>query len=176
MRVPLLALGLLSAPVLGALAQGGAAVKDQAQCAVADEHRSPTSFSHVRPTDPLGRSRTGCSPVTPNTPPPPPPPPPPPGSVAISGKVVDASTGTGQAGWTVQVFGPTTTSTTTDASGNYLFNALVAGTYTVCEVVQTGWTEVKPIDQAPCASGFGYTFSLIAGGSAELVNFGNQPQ
>lgn len=174
MRVPLLALGLLSAPVLGAMAQGAAAVKDPAQCAVADEHRSPMSYSQVRPTDPLDRSRTGCSPVAPT--PPPPPPQPPPGSVAISGRVVDVTTGSGQAGWTVQVFGPTTTSATTDASGNYLFNTLVAGTYTVCEVVQTGWTEVKPIDQASCASGLGYTFSLIAGGSAELVNFGNQPQ
>jgi len=172
MRVPLLVLGLVSAPVIGALAQGAAAVKDPAQCAVADEHRSPTSYSHVRNADPLGRPRTGCSPVAP-TPPPPPPPPPTGGTGSITGKVRDANTGTGLSGWVVRVFGPTTTSTTTDANGNYQLTNLVAGTYVVCEDLQIGWTQVSPTFPEPCASGMGYNFDVPAGGSDDFVYFGN---
>ncbi|HWZ28556.1 MAG TPA: carboxypeptidase regulatory-like domain-containing protein [Gemmatimonadales bacterium] len=169
MRVPLLVLGLVSAPVIGALAQGAAAVKDPAQCAVADEHRSPTSYSHVRNADPLGRPRTGCSPVAPT---PPPPPPPPPSGGSISGTVRNSSTGSGLAGWVVNVFGPTTTSATTDANGNYQLTGLADGTYTVCEVVEIGWSQASPMFPASCPSGFGYTFG-VSGGSSTGVNFGN---
>lgn len=173
MRVPLLALGLMSAPFIGALAQGGAAVKDPAQCATADEHRSPTSYSHTRPADPQGRARTGCSPVAPTPPPPPPPPPPPSGTISITGRVRDANTGDGLPGWVVSITGPTSMSMTTDANGNYQLNGLAAGTYIVCEQVQSGWSEVSPTFPEACASGMGYSFTLSDGQTADFVDFRN---
>ncbi|HKV70757.1 MAG TPA: hypothetical protein VJN62_05880 [Gemmatimonadales bacterium] len=180
MRVPLLALGLLvSTSFVRAAAQGQAAVKDPAQCAVADAHRSPTSFSHVRPSDPHDRARTGCSPVaaTPE-PPPPPPPPPPANSATITGWVQDTG-GNRLSGWVVMAIGPTTVSTTTDANGNYSL-VVPGGTsapivYAVCEVVPPGWTQVSPTFPAPCAGGMGYDFGVIAGGSADFNAFKNQP-
>src|SRR5712691_4886147 len=50
------------------------------------------------------------------------------------------------AGWTMQlsVNGPVGTTTVTDALGNYAFPGLSAGTYLVCEVVQTGWRLTEP--------------------------------
>jgi len=170
MRVPLIALGLMAAPIAGALAQGAAAVKDPAQCAVADEHRSPASYSHVRPADPFGRPRTGCSPVAPT---PPPPPPPPPSGPSITGQVRDANTGNALAGWVVRAIGPTTASATTDATGTYVLTNLVAGAmYVVCEDVHSGWSQVSPTFANPCPSGMGYNFLVDAGGDS-FVNFGN---
>lgn len=172
MRVPLLALGLLSTSFVRAAAQGQAAVKDPAQCAVADANRSPMSYSHVRPSDPHDRARTGCSPVAPvQTPPPPPPPPPNTGT--ITGTVRDANTGAGLAGWVVMAIGPTTVTTTTDAGGNYTLT-VPAATYVVCEQLQTGWQQVSPMFPEPCPTGFGYNFPVDVGLNSPFVNFGNQ--
>lgn len=183
MRVAIVLLGLVSTPFFVATAQSGgaAAVKDSAQCAVADAHRSPQSYARDRKPDPLGRSRTGCSPVAPaaptsdSTPTPDsaPPPPPPPGSVSIDGTVYNAVDFSALVGWTVTISGPVSQSTVTDANGHYLFSGIPAGTYTVCETLQSGWTESFPTMSAACASGLGYTFSLSAGGSGSFVDFGN---
>jgi len=176
MRVPLLALGLLlSTSFVRAAAQSQAAVKDPAQCAVADAHRSPTSFSHARPSDPHDRARTGCSPVAATPEPPPPPPPPPPGSGSITGKVRAATTGAGLPGWVVVASGPTTVSTTTDANGNYVLVVTGGVPYVVCEQLQSGWTQVSPTFAEPCASGMGYNFAVSAGGSADFNDFRNMP-
>jgi carboxypeptidase family protein len=190
MRVPIVLLGLVATPLVVAAAQSGsAAVKDPAQCAVADANRSPQSWSRDRKPDPQGRSRTGCSPVAPSggttgDPPPPPPPPPdttptsppPPGSVSIDGTVYDEGTWAGLQGWTVTISGPVSSSTVTDASGHYLFSGIPAGTYTVCEVVQSGWNQDFPTMAAACPSGKGYNFALGAGGSGSFVDFGNLAQ
>lgn len=186
MRVPIVLLGLVATPLAVVAAQSGsAAVKDPAQCAVADANRSPQSWSRDRKPDPQGRSRTGCSPVAPpsagDPPPPPPPPdttptqppPPPPGSVSIDGNVWNDGTGAALVGWTVTVAGPVNSSTVTDANGHYLFSGIPAGTYTVCEVVQSGWSQDFPTMPAACASGKGYSFTLSAGGSGSFVDFGN---
>jgi hypothetical protein len=93
--------------------------------------------------------------------------------VSITGRVRDANTGDGLAGWVVRVIGPTTTSVTTDATGTYLFSNLVAGTYTVCEDVQPGWTQVFPTFAEPCASGKGYNFFVDQ--SDSFVDFQNMP-
>jgi hypothetical protein len=191
MRIPIVLLGLVSTPFVVAAAQNGAAaVKDPAQCAVADANRSPQSWSRDRKPDPQGRSRTGCSPVAPSggatgDPPPPPPPPPdttplpppppPPGSVSIDGNVWNEVTWAPLVGWTVTVSGPVNSSTVTDATGHYVFSGIPAGTYTVCEGVQSGWTQSSPTMPAACASGKGYNFSLTAGGSGSFVDFGNVP-
>ncbi len=47
----------------------------------------------------------------------------------------------GQSGWTITLKGPNgfSTSTTTDASGNYSFTGLKVGTYTLSETVKSGW-------------------------------------
>jgi hypothetical protein len=123
-------------------------------------------------------------------PPPPPPPPPstacssppvsPAGTQSISGTVFNSSTGAGLSGWCVEITatvtatGATVTAKVeTDASGNYTFTALPPGTYTLCEVVQSGWTQTSPQIPAPCSSGFGYMFELLAGESAFGASFGN---
>ncbi len=36
----------------------------------------------------------------------------------------------------------------TDASGHYVFNGMPPGTYTVCEVLQSGWTQTNPTTAA----------------------------
>ena len=131
-------------------------------------------------------------PVTdPGTPPPlppptlPPPPPPPPtsacgsapaggGTVSIDGQVYqDFAPWTGLQGWCVQLSGPVSGSVVTDASGNYVFTGLPAGTYTVCEVLQTSWRESFPASGPGCPSGFGYTMTLIDGSGASFIDFAN---
>ena len=197
MRVPLLALGLLSTFFVRAAAQSQAAVKDSTQCVVADEHRSPRSFNHDQDSDHNRASdhdgdfdrdrrsdhdrrgdrhdgRRGCSPVTPPQPPPPPPPPPPPTNTGtITGSVHDASTGLGLSGWVVMAIGPTTVTATTDANGNYVLN-VPAATYIVCEQVQAGWQQVYPMFPEPCPTGFGYNQPVDANLTSPFVNFQNQ--
>ena len=131
-------------------------------------------------------------PVTdPGTPPPlppptlPPPPPPPPtsacgsapaggGTVSIDGQVYqDFAPWSGLQGWCVQLSGPVSGSVVTDASGNYAFTGLPAGTYTVCEVLQATWRESFPASGPGCAGGFGYTMTLIDGSGASFIDFAN---
>ena len=131
-------------------------------------------------------------PVTdPGTPPPlppptlPPPPPPPPtsacgnapaggGTVSIDGQVYqDFAPWTGLQGWCVQLSGPVSGSVVTDASGNYVFAGLPAGTYTVCEVLQTSWRESFPANGPGCPGGFGYTMTLMDGSGASFIDFAN---
>lgn len=167
MRVQILLLTLASTPLVAAVAQAGsAAVKDPAQCQVADANRSPTAWSQQHPADPLGRARTGCAPVLLTAPPSG-------GAGSISGSVWNDGTGEPLSGWVVVLSGPSNASTVTDASGGYSFSGLSGGLYTVCEVVQSGWKETSPTFPAACASGLGYNFTLTDGGSALWVDFGN---
>jgi hypothetical protein len=102
--------------------------------------------------------------------------PPPPTGASISGTVYNDITGRpALANWTVQLTGTVTATAVTDASGNYSFTGLPAGTYLVCEVAQSGWIETfPPVGATPCGTGgLGYSFSLNAGNTALLVNFGN---
>ena len=57
----------------------------------------------------------------------------------------------GLAGWTVYIdvsnsdqFSATDPNTTTDASGNFQFNSLAAGAYTIRVVSQLGWRPTLP--------------------------------
>ncbi len=74
--------------------------------------------------------------------------------------------------WTIQITGPGGTFTQqTDENGNYCFNGLPAGNYTVSEVNQPGWTQ-----SFPTGSG---THSVTLGTNevASDINFGNyEPQ
>jgi Carboxypeptidase regulatory-like domain len=181
MRVPLMILALAAAPFAAAAAQGQAAVKDPGQCAVADAHRSSTSWSQDRPADPKGRDRTGCSPVAPAQDPPsqpadPPTPPPPAGTVSITGSVSNGITYAPLAGWVVVLTGSASATAVTDGTGTYLFSGLPAGTFTVCEQLLGGWTESMPTSGTACPTGIGYTFSLAEGQSGSYVNFWNVAQ
>jgi hypothetical protein len=108
-------------------------------------------------------------------PPPPPPPPPcaptvtPGGTSSISGQVFPT-----QSGWCLELSGPGfTTTAPTNSSGSYIFTGLPPGTYTVCEIVPSGWRQTAPLIPAPCASGFGYQFELLAGEGAFFFDFSN---
>jgi hypothetical protein len=128
-----------------------------------------------------------ADPPPPPPPPQPPPPPPPPapsptcgsapaggGTVSIAGQVyLDAAPWPGLAGWCIQLSGPVSGSVTTDASGNYVFSGLPAGTYTVCEVLQANYHETYPADGQACAGGFGYSMTLMDGSGASFIDFAN---
>ncbi|MEG3921390.1 DUF4347 domain-containing protein [Microcoleus sp. T3_A4] len=64
--------------------------------------------------------------------------------------------------------------TVTDVTGNYQFTNLAAGTYTVREVPQTGWTQtVPPVNAAtPTLSG-AFTIAVTSGTDSQNNNFGN---
>jgi len=53
------------------------------------------------------------------------------GTTPLSGRVTDLNSGGAIGGATVSLSGPTSASTTADASGNYSFSGIPAGTYTV---------------------------------------------
>jgi hypothetical protein len=100
--------------------------------------------------------------------------PPPPTARSILGTVFNDITGRpGLSGWVVELSGTVSQTAVTDAQGNYVFSNLPDGTYTICEVVQSGWRETYPPAGASCPSGVGYSFPLAGGSSASFVNFGN---
>jgi hypothetical protein len=57
-------------------------------------------------------------------------------------------------------------SATTNASGNYTLGSLAAGTYTVRQVLPSGWTQTLPASNAP------YTVMLASGQAVSGRNFG----
>lgn len=50
----------------------------------------------------------------------------------------------GQAGWTVTLSGPVSSTTVTTTGGNYSFTGLPAGHYTINETQQSGWVRTNP--------------------------------
>ena len=76
----------------------------------------------------------------------------------------------GLSGWTIKLVNISTSvelTATTNVNGGYSFTNLDPGSYTLSEVLQSGWTATSP------ASGVYTTFALVAGDSKEL-NFGNR--
>ena len=74
---------------------------------------------------------------------------------------------TGIAGWLFQITGPLGTNTVvTDANGNYCFNELPAGTYTITEIPVSPWIQTAP-------PGGSYTVNLAAGQTVTGQDFGN---
>jgi hypothetical protein len=175
MRAVTVLLALLATPFVMGVAQTGSGLPGASSCVngKSDQHRSAQGTANAH--------KGLC---VPQDPPPQPPPPPTSGCVAsapanagtssIDGQVfVDASPWPGQANWCVQLTGPVNATAVTDASGNYIFTGLPAGTYTVCETVQTGWIQDFPSSGPSCPTGLGYSFTFTAGGSASFVYFGN---
>lgn len=86
--------------------------------------------------------------------------------------VWDTPSESGLSGWVIELEDAegTVITTTTVAGGNYSFDDLVAGTYTVTEVLQTGWQQTAP-------AGGKYVITLpdaVTEGSVTGKNFGNQ--
>jgi hypothetical protein len=77
----------------------------------------------------------------------------------ISGKKTDVKDGSGLGGWTINLYKQGVIGVfdhkLTDSSGNklgeYSFTGLAAGTYTVCEVLQSGWMESSPSSGGGCS-------------------------
>lgn len=90
--------------------------------------------------------------------------------VAASGIMV---AGAGVANWDVLLGGAASKSMLTDATGNYAFVGLSAGTYNVCETTRFAWIQTFPTSGGSCTTGFGYTVSLAAGQVVTGLNFGN---
>jgi len=80
----------------------------------------------------------------------------------------------GLANWTISLTNNSGTVTTkTDANGNYEFDAVEPGTYTVCETMQNTWSQSQPSSGASCAGGSnGYSIT-IGLGDALVRDFGN---
>jgi len=195
-RVLVVLLALVATPAVASVAQDNPAKgapraagsldnpglgHDAAHCAMRAALHPGATINKCAVADPPPPSQP-----PPSQPPPPPPPPPPApsptcgsapaggGTVEIDGQVyVDASPWPGLANWCVQLTGPVSGAVTTDASGNYIFSGLPAGTYTVCEVLQTNWHETFPSSGPGCAGGFGYSITLIDGSGASFIDFAN---
>ncbi|HEY3372513.1 MAG TPA: SdrD B-like domain-containing protein [Prolixibacteraceae bacterium] len=78
----------------------------------------------------------------------------------------------GLQGWTISLTsqgaaGPVTVTTNTGADGNYCFNDVAAGRYTVSETQKSGWTQISPVPGT-------YTITLTSGQNLVGQNFGNQ--
>jgi len=84
----------------------------------------------------------------------------------LNGNGVQDSTETGIQGWTITLTlnGTVIDSTLTDSLGNYSFNNLAPGSYTVAEVQQPGWTSTTPVSQTV----------TVGAGQTLTVSFGNQ--
>ena len=63
--------------------------------------------------------------------------------------------------------GNTVATTTSDANGNYEFDNLFPGTFTVEEILQTGWIQTQPVNPNY------YTFTTQSGLNETGLNFGN---
>lgn len=75
----------------------------------------------------------------------------------------------GLSGWTIELYdnnGNLITSQVTDGNGNYCFDDLPAGTYTVSEVNQSGWVQTFPASP-------GYHTVNLGAGNTVLASFGN---
>jgi len=74
----------------------------------------------------------------------------------------------GLSGWTIQLSGPVSATTTTGTGGTYRFCGLPPGTYTVSEVLQPGWVRTFPPSPGT------HTVTLALNQTVSNRNFGNR--
>jgi hypothetical protein len=164
MRVLTLLLALAFTPFIAGVSQSAHGSNcDNGQ---GDVHRSAQGQAHAHHGQCLPPTTGGCVVTPPFSA----------GTVFITGTVYDASTSSGLSGWCVVLSGSATATVVTDASGTYTFSGLPAGTYTVCEVVSSGWHETFPgtFTGVICPNGFpGWSFALASGEGASFIDFGN---
>jgi len=191
MRALTVLLALVATPFLAGVSQqvktNSGVGHDAAHCAQRAALHADKTFNKCDAVQPPVDPPAGDPPPPLPPPLPPPPPPPPPttgggcvnsapagGTASIDGQVfIDANPWPGLAGWCVEVSGPVSATAVTDASGNYLFSGLPGGTYTVCETVQAGWHETFPTSGPSCATGLGWTITVLDGSGASFIWFGN---
>jgi protocatechuate 3,4-dioxygenase beta subunit len=83
----------------------------------------------------------------------------------------DGGTDPGLQGWTVNLLDPSgniVATTTSNSGGTYSFANLGPGTYTLQEVVQTGWVQTQPTNPPGT-----YTLQAISSTNASGLDFGN---
>jgi hypothetical protein len=133
---------------------------------------NPSERGDERRADPRSKGNKDCDDQgSQQTPPPPAPAPAPVGHTSVAGQVFfdldhDGMLGVdevGLSGWTVQISGPVTLTTTTDGNGAYSFDGLNAGSYVVCVVPPAGWTQTAIANAPSCGTLlFGYTIDAAA--------------
>lgn len=145
----------------------------------------PANRGATRSADAPGQAKKVCD--EPETPAPPPPPPPTSGGsseihgASFSDLDISFSWSTGEPGLSgvvIELFGPITASTTTDASGAYSFTGVPAGLYIVCQQPQVGSWQTLPTEGAVCPSGMiGYILGVPSGETVRYIgnDFGNAP-
>src|SRR3989338_5327757 len=93
----------------------------------------------------------------------------------IDGDGVKDTGETGLAGWTITL-NPSAVTAVTDSTGIYSFAGLADGTYTVCETMQSGWTQTSPTtDTGSCSGTNGYSITISGGINppSSSLDFGN---
>ena len=176
MRVLLVLLALVVTPFVAGVAQGKEKKHEAEHCAkrlaklaLKDKKIKEKDIANcVEPPPPPLPPPAPCDPTAPGT-----------GTAAISGNLyLDASPWSGLASWCVKASGPVNATAITDLYGVYTFTGLPAGTYTLCEVNQTGWNETFPsvgLGFGACPYGYGWTVTLADGDQLSNYNFGNLP-
>ena len=173
MRLLLVLFALVATPFMTGVAQGKSkheaehCAKRLAKLALKDKKIKEKDIANcVEPPPPPLPPPAACTPTAPGT-----------GTASISGEVyLDASPWNGLASWCINLNGPVTATAITDAYGVYAFTGLPAGTYTLCEVHQTGWSETFPsvaFGFSACAYGYGWSVTVADGDAASYNNFGN---
>ncbi|MFA6609153.1 MAG: SdrD B-like domain-containing protein, partial [Candidatus Paceibacterota bacterium] len=82
----------------------------------------------------------------------------------LNGNGIRDARGDGEPGlpnWTIKLTGAANMTTTTDANGNFCFNNLPAGQYTIAEVNQVGWIQTAPLNPNT------FTVTLLPGAHIE---------
>ena len=81
----------------------------------------------------------------------------------------------GLEGWTITLTktGGSSVTTTTDADGNFEFDDVEPGSYTVCETFKATWFQTQPTSGQTCPDGHGYAFTVALGDVKGPYLFGN---
>lgn len=94
---------------------------------------------------------------------------------SISGMMFNDANGNGRkdgteiglVGWNIKLSGVKVDSVITDSAGNFRFNDLYAGSYTVAEELRDGWYETVPVSPG------NYTLTIVSGRKEEGILFGS---
>lgn len=166
MRVPLIVLALAAMPFAAGVSQGRGEAESQ-KCTADQAAAIARARAAGRPVPP-GLERKNCP-----DPAPAPAPGPESGPHKALGTVFEDIDGNGSQdmfsgemglmGWTVQLYwkatGALVTTASTDDAGNFVFSSLGNGTYFVCIVSQSGYTQTYPTQGTGC-NGLGHEFTL----------------
>jgi hypothetical protein len=177
MRVLLVLLALVVTPFVAGVAQGKVkrdktaehCAKRLAKLAKRGDKKIKEKdiLNCVEPPPPPLPPPAACAPSAPGT-----------GAGTVTGDVyLDADPWSGLSSWCIKLIGAVTATAVTDIYGSYSFTGVPAGTYTVCETLQSGWSESFPTAGfgGPCPTGYGWTVTLADGALSEFNNFGNLP-